>query len=208
MVGVAVPAQQPDSHITFSCIVSRRYNWVNRGFLKNRLIIHHMTQIDNKAGTEGIPTERKGGMPVKLKQDYSELPQKPIKLKEGIGGLAKPLVKPIEKTDSQAPARPAANTPQKRTAKKPRQAVTQWTLRGVSPVAREAAVSAAREAGMPLGAWLEKTISQAVIPAAKAEYSQQPMLEALADIQARLARLEHRLDWPSRLKEYLKTWLG
>ena len=163
-----------------------------------------MTEIDNKVG-EVMPSGHGEGMPVKLKKDYSVLPQRPIKLKAGIGGLAPPPRKSVEKKPVKTPDRPAPIPPQLRPAKKPRKPSTQWTLRDVSPGAQEAALQAAKERGIPLGQWIEEAISQALIPDDKPADSNQQVLDRLADLQARLESIENQPDWWERLKKFLQT---
>jgi hypothetical protein len=163
-----------------------------------------MTEIGNSIG-ENMSSGKGQGLPVKLKKDYTVLPQRPIKLKAGIGGLVEAPRKSDEKVAVKRPDEPAPIPPQMRPAKKPRKSATQWTLRGVSPRAREAAVAAAKEQGMPLGQWIDQAIFQTLAPAAKPQDSHQQLLDRLADIQARLERIERQPDWWERLKQFLKT---
>jgi len=163
-----------------------------------------MTEIDSKFG-EVMPSRHVGGLPVDLKRNYTELPQKPITLKTGIGGLAGPRRKrPVQATATK-PNKPAPVPPRLRPAKRPRKATTQWTLRGISPEAREVALQAAKQEGMPVGQWLDRVISQAVAPAPEPPDRLSRVLETLADIQARLDRIEQGPDWWLRLKQFLKT---
>jgi hypothetical protein len=162
-----------------------------------------MTEIDHKLG-QVMHSGRVEGMPVKLKKDYSVLPQRPIRLKAEIGGLVRPQ-RAADKSTAKDSDRPAPVPPEQRPAKKSRRSTTQWTLRGVSPEAREAALRAAKEQGIPLGQWMDQAIGKALAEAATSEDSQQQLLDRLADIQARLERIEHRPDWWERLKQFLKT---
>ena len=167
-----------------------------------------MTEHDNRVGKAEIRvghTENSSGKP---KQDYSDLPQKPIKLKEGIGGLAGPRVDSDEKVENHISANPRLKSNKPRVSKQPGNTATRWTLQGVSAAARKAATEAAKREGLPLGEWLEKAIFTVITPAAKTQNPQQPQLDALTDIQVRLERLEHRAGWLSRLKHSLKTWFG
>ena len=142
---------------------------------------------------------------MKLKRNYAELPQKPIKLKADIGGLASPPRKVLDEIVEHKTTRPKPIPPQMRPAKKPHTSTGQWTLRGVSVEAREAAKEAAKAQGIPLGEWLERAIDQALAPPATTQEPQREVLEALSDIQDRLEQLEQDRDWWGRLKQFLKT---
>jgi hypothetical protein len=167
-----------------------------------------MAEVDLNS-EEMIPAERAAAVPVKHSKDYSDLPQKTIKLKQGIGGLAGPLADSADTPLAAGDGKPVARTPTQRyPVKKPRKSATQWTLRGISTPAREAALNAAKEQGIPVGRWLERAIFQALAPTTKSENAQTQVLEVLADIQARLERIEQGPAWLVRLKQYLKTWWG
>ena len=108
-----------------------------------------MTEIDNELG-EYITSGHSDGLPGKLTRKYSELPQRPIKLKADIGGLAGPRRKSVDKAETVKPSTKNPLPPQLRQAKKPRKPpTTQWTLKGVSPGTRDAAVQAAKAQGQP-----------------------------------------------------------
>jgi hypothetical protein len=162
-----------------------------------------MTEIDNKVG-QVMHSGRVEGMPCKLKKDYSVLPQRPIKLKAEIGGLVRPP-RATNKSKAEGLDKLVPVPPEQRPAKKPRKSTTQWTLRGVSPERREAALRAAKEQGIPLGLWMDQAIGKALAEADTAQDTQQQLLDRLADIQARLERIEHHPDWWERLKQFLKT---
>ncbi|MGD8932261.1 MAG: hypothetical protein PVI52_06815 [Chromatiales bacterium] len=163
-----------------------------------------MTEIGNSIGKD-MSSGQGRGLPVKLKKDYSVLPQRPIKLKAGIGGLVEPPHNSIDNDSVKRPDKPAPIPPQLRPAKKPRKSTTQWTLRGVSPGAREAAVAAAKERGIPVGEWIDEAIFLALTPADKPSDPNQQVFDRLENIQARLERIERQPVWWERLVQFLKT---
>ena len=163
-----------------------------------------MTEIDNELG-EYITSGHSDGLPAKLTRKYSELPQRPIKLKADIGGLAGPRRRAVEKAEAATPSTPGPVPPQLRPAKKPRKTTTRWTLKGISPATREAAVQAAKTQGIPVAHWVETAIRQVLTPEANPADSQQRVVDALMDIQARLERIERHPTWLERLKDFLKT---
>ncbi len=140
----------------------------------------------------------------KSKQDYSELPQKPITLKEGIGGLAGPVGK--NSSDAEFLSPPVPKQKKNISVKKKRAAASQWTLRGVSITAREAATMAARDEGLKLNEWLERAIYQAVSASSKQGDADKQVLDTLADIRNRLERIEQRHGFLNRFWLYIKSW--
>jgi len=142
-------------------------------------------------------------------QDYSELPQKPITLKKGIGGLAGPARKivrsPLSGSLPSKPARPK----KKPVVRKKTSVGGQWTLSGISKSARDTATIAAREEGVKVGEWLERLIRQETVTKPSAEgVDQQFLLDALDDIRQRLNRIEQQRGLVARLLERIKNWSG
>jgi predicted HicB family RNase H-like nuclease len=163
-----------------------------------------MTEIDNELG-EYITSGHSDGLPDKLTRKYSELPQRPIRLKADIGGLAGPGRKSVDKAETAKPSIQNPLPPQLRPAKKPRKPTTQWTLKGISPGTRDAAVQAAKTQGIPVGQWVDQAIRQSLTAGTNPSDSQQQVLDALGDIQARLERIERFPTWWERLKDFLRT---
>ncbi len=137
-------------------------------------------------------------------KDYTQLPQKPIRLKPRIANE-----KPSGTTRSGPPAeilRENVTMKQRRPVKKKsRSAADQWTLRGVSPETREAVALAAREDGMTIGAWVDEVLQEVLsadpFETAHAETNQE-IMERLEDIRARLETLEERKNLWEQLKAY------
>ena len=144
----------------------------------------------------------------KPKQDYSELPQKPIALKKGIGGLVEPGGRKSQLSDTDLSATPVPKQKKKIAVKRRGAETEQWTLRGVSKTAREAATNVAREEGLKLNEWLERAIYQAISASPSHSEPEKPIMDALEDIRDRLERIEQQRGLLARIWEYLKTWAG
>ncbi len=141
----------------------------------------------------------------KPKQDYSELTQKPITLKKGIGGLVRPGERKRQPADAESTASVVSVQKKKTLSRKPHTTTTvQWTLRGVSATAKEVAVNAAREEGLKLNEWLERAIYQAVSASPEHREPDQPLQDALDDIRVRLERIELQSGFFYRIWERLK----
>lgn len=141
----------------------------------------------------------------KPKPDYSDTPQKPITLKKDIGGLVGPAGEKEKPVETKAAPQPAASQKKKVTVKKKSVATGQWTIRGVSTTAKEAAIQAAREEGLKLNEWLERAIHQAVSAAPEQQESDKPVQDALDDIRIRLERIELQSGFLYRIWEHLKA---
>jgi hypothetical protein len=166
-----------------------------------------MVETDKNDGANERPAAKAAKAVVRPKQDYSELPQKPITLKKGIGGLAAPVktnVESAEKPLAASTAKPKKRVP----AKRKRAAKDHWILRGVSISARDVATKAARAEGVKLGEWLDQLILRTTTAPAQSGETQQQVLEALQDIQNRLERIEYQRGFLSRLWEQLKSRSG
>lgn len=108
---------------------------------------------------------------VPVERDYSQKPQKPIKLKPSIAherpnaiswrsSPAEILNEPPAKAVSAPPLTPPrAPNPPPATKPTPPEAAP-WTLRGVSQEVREEVIRAAREDGMPVGEWIDDVLRQ------------------------------------------------
>jgi hypothetical protein len=167
-----------------------------------------MSEVGNKV-SETVSISARGTPPIRLKQNYSVLPQKSITLKDNIGGLAGPRNKLVEEPVRRGVKKPGSEAATSRNKNKPDKSNHQWTLRGVSSSTRDAAVKAAKQQGIPLGLWVEQAISQALDSSiSKQTARDQQILERLADIQASLVRIQETPDWLLRLKLYLKAWWG
>ena len=157
-------------------------------------------------------TDSKQTPDLKSKPDYSDLPQKPITLKKGIGGLARPLGRQRGREEKQIPIPTPIPTPEKQPAVKKSTATTggQWTLRGVSPEAREIAMKTAREEGVKLHEWIEQAIYHAASPAPENQISTQEnqndrvIMEAFQEIRERLERIEEQSGFVYRFWQRLK----
>jgi hypothetical protein len=130
-------------------------------------------------------------------QDYSSLPQKPIMLKSDVS--LPPALK--RSTGKSRPATQVTPKPVKKAKRKPPSQVPKL-LDGVSEQAREAATSAAAEAGMDLTTWLEKLILNSQYPAEERnETGYDEILLSLQLIEQRLERLENQRGFWSRFWE-------
>lgn len=138
-----------------------------------------------------------------VNDEYSQRPQKPIRLKPGIS-----QEKPSEVTRRGPPAEILATATPKKPVRRPRASGTQWTLRGISPEVREAITQAAKEDGVTTGTWVDQALREAWAeePAEMREdlTDLTPVLEALEDIRQRLEALEQRRG----LFACLASWLG
>lgn len=167
-----------------------------------------MVETDENDGVNEMPVTKTAKAVVRHTQDYSELPQKPITLKEGIGGLAAPA-KTNPGSAAEKPLAASAAKPKKRVpATRKRAAGDQWILRGVSKTARDAAAKAAKAEGIKLGEWLDQTILRTTTAPAQGEEAQQQVLQTLRDMQNRLERIEYHRGFLSRLWEQLKSRSG
>lgn len=137
--------------------------------------------------------------PKQPRKDYSVLPQKPITLKREIStspSLKGSTHKPKRKAGSKPASVPKPKSPKPKT--KRASTANQWTLRGVSKAARDAASAAAQSEGIELGRWLERVILEHVAPnkAEQPDKADEALLESLQSIDERLDRLEnHRGFW-------------
>lgn len=149
--------------------------------------------------------ETRGPNGPKSQADYSDLPQKPIKLKEGIGGLVGPGAKKPEPVSEENVTTKAvkAGPPKHQPSE-----TTQWTIRGISKLAREAATSAAKQEGIKLNEWLERAIHLYLSSHAMPEQQDTQVREALDDIRQRLERIERQSGFLYRIWQRMKTWLG
>jgi hypothetical protein len=137
----------------------------------------------------------------KPKPNYADLPQRPITLKKSIGGLARPKARSAAIVQNKA-APPSPAPSKKPVSQKKSVSGGQWTLRGVSPDARELAVKLARDEGVKLHEWIEQAIYRAASPAPEPISEPEPVveistddaatLEALQDIRERLVRIEEQ----------------
>lgn len=121
-------------------------------------------------------------------QDYSSLPQKPIKLKADVNlpsALKRDSAKPRPKKRSQPPIA------KKKRVRKKSPEKTPPLLNGLSQQARESALAAAEREGVTIEAWLERRIlEETAAPPAVVMPDMQPLLDALDEIRQRLERLE------------------
>ncbi|MEJ2460190.1 MAG: hypothetical protein P8098_00985 [Candidatus Thiodiazotropha sp.] len=145
------------------------------------------------------PTKRKASTPrqppKELPQDYSSLPQKPIKLKSDVS-LPPVLKRSADKQQTTKSSTPSPTKPKKR---KPTQRPTK-VLADLSPQAREIVIAAAAEQKMEPITWLEQLIMES-------QQHEAPVIEtdtianSLQMIEQRLARLEDQRGFWSRFWE-------
>jgi len=152
--------------------------------------------------------DTRDGFGPKPQQDYSDLPQKPITLKNGIGGLAGPVSAKVDSTEHHQTASPKATPPKTPSVAKSHRATGQWTIRGISKTAREAATQAARDEGLKVSEWLERAIHQSLTPPAKSFEGEASVMQALDEIRSRLERIEQQNGFLYRIWQRIKTWLG
>ena len=151
--------------------------------------------------------ESKQPSETKPKTDYSELPQKPITLKKGIGGLAGPVGNKTQ-THTNDALTTAVVKQKKRAAVKKSSQTAQWTLRNFSKTAKDAAMEAANKEGVKLNEWLERAIYQALSASSGQKESDTPVREALEDIRVRLERIELQSGFLYRIWQSMKQWFA
>lgn len=139
---------------------------------------------------------------VKPKRDYSSLPQRPIKLKQGVDlpdalkqEPAKPKARPAPKRKAKKAERipTPKKKPRQNNQSKERPAVAKWTINDLSDEAKRIATQAAAEEGISPNEWLERLIRQSI---ETPQQSQEPpasgdnLSAALHSIDQRLVHLE------------------
>ena len=157
----------------------------------------------NSSTAEQAPTPKRP--PKSPAHDYSALPQKPIKLKQGVD--LPPALKGSE-NKQRAPAKrttpPVAK--KKRARKSPTK--TEQPQSSLSSQALELAAAAAKEEGLSVDAWIEKLIiERSQTPTAEAPSEMASIREALAQINERLWRLESRKGfWRRFWEQYVEPY--
>ena len=133
--------------------------------------------------------------PRELPQDYSSLPQKPIKLKSEV---TLPPVLKRAKGEQAAPRTPEKSRPATaKRAKRPPTPAAARVLEGLSAQAKEAATAAAAKEGLELTVWLERLIM------AHAQHQDQDHTRTLANIDKSLETIDERL---GRLEDQRGFW--
>ncbi len=140
--------------------------------------------------------------------DYSELPQKPITLKKDIGGLVRPAGEEVPTAEHESSTPAVARQKKTASTRKKSSANGQWTLRGISSTAREAATQAARQEGLKLSEWMERAIYQSIATSPSQQEPTQPVIEALEDIRSRLERIELQSGFFYRIWQRIKQSMG
>jgi hypothetical protein len=129
--------------------------------------------------------------PRQSRKDYSVLPQKPITLKHEI--KTPPALK--KSTHKRKAGTKPKSTPKPKVAKASGPSpADQWTLRGISQEAREAASAAAEREGLEVGKWIERQILERAEPENTQQFVKldEALLESLQSIDERLDRLENQ----------------
>jgi hypothetical protein len=136
--------------------------------------------------------------PKELPQDYSSLPQKPIKLKSDV--TLPPALK--QNPGKSATAKQAIPKPARKAKRKPSTQAPKKTLDGVSPQVREIALAAAAEQGLELTDWLEQLIlNSQQAPEMQKQTGHGEIMQSLQMIERRLQRIEHQRGFWSRFWE-------
>ncbi len=150
---------------------------------------------ENRDGTE------EPGVLVPMDHDYSQRPQKPIRLKPGIAQEPPGPATRRSPAESVEPAPPSGNGAQSASAQKARKArgpagSSSWAIKGVSSQTRRLAENAAARAGMPLSEWLDMAIKQAaagpVVPRSADTGHGEIVIHALKEINERVRVLEQK----------------
>ena len=140
------------------------------------------------------PTRRKGSAPKAPSQDYSSLPQKPIKLKDEV------TLPPALKREAGKQTAPKAAIPKpKKRRNKPSVRKSPSVLDGLSVEARELVSQAAERTGMDPLAWLEQVIRNSPMsnrPEHATDSSE--LMQMLHRIDQRLEKLEDQRGFWSR----------
>jgi hypothetical protein len=166
--------------------------------------------------TPDSPQGSEGSKPKRPTRDYSDVPQRPIKLKNDIGGLVLPRPKASAPAAKKSKVKAKPRTARTRT-KKAAEAKVKPALQGISDVALEAAANAAREEGMPLDRWVEQAILHALVESETQEPPEPPepiviespdmklLNQRLQEITRHLERIEKQKGFWTQLWERLIT---
>jgi hypothetical protein len=142
--------------------------------------------------------------PKEPRQDYSALPQKPIKLKHDVE-----LSPALQKRKSEQHASKGNTSPVAK--KKPAKRVTARTsqpLNGISHRAREFALESAEREGISVTTWLERVIlDRAKEPNRETPLETDTILQTLKEINQRLNRLENQKGfWRRFWEQYIEPY--
>jgi hypothetical protein len=155
-------------------------------------------QADKPAKRKASSTKQP---PKALPQDYSSLPQKPIKLKQDVS-LPPVLKGNTSKKRAAKPSPPSATRPKKR---KPTQRPNK-VLEDLSPQAREIAITAAAEQGVEPIDWLEQLILEHPQNEATTNTTD-TIVNSLQMIEQRLARIEdQRGFWSHFWEQFIEPY--
>jgi hypothetical protein len=139
-------------------------------------------------------------------QDYSSIPQKPIKLKAGVD-----LPPVLKRSGAKAPsAKKEASPPiaKKKKPRKPRTKPSPPETEAFSEQTWALASSAAKDAGLCVTEWIEKTIiekTQSPAPASASDL--EAIHQALQQISERLGQLENRKGfWRRFWEQYVEPY--
>ncbi len=130
-----------------------------------------------------IPSEDKETMadedlPVPVKSDYTQKPQKPITLKPGIAEERLNAVswnRPPGEILANAPAQDIAPPPAEEA---PVTTTVEWTLHDVSAETRDEAIECARLEGIPVGEWVDRVLRDVLFEPVPEEASDEEYQEA------------------------------
>jgi hypothetical protein len=151
--------------------------------------------------------------PKRPTRDYSNLPQRPITLKQA------GKKKSISKQSKSAVTTKSSHTPAKKAAKKTtrqtkEQSTDQWLLQGITQSTRELAQQEAMIHGLTLEAWLEQLILNHPPPQINEQgenrddehlkYNLEQIIESLGAIEQRLERIEEQRGFWSRFWDLVK----
>jgi hypothetical protein len=173
----------------------------------------------SRARSEGAEEEV---VSVPVERDYSQKPQKPIKLKPSIAherpnaiSWASSPGEILSAPPPEAVAAPPPTPPRKTSpppAKQPtRPEAPQWTLHGVSQEVRDEVIRAAREDGMSVGEWLDDVLRQVLLESeveAQPELEPEPELELEPEPEPEVRAEAIPQETPARLPEQDETSKG
>jgi len=155
-----------------------------------------MAKITRKKTTKAAATRRQKFKP----SDYSSVGQNPIKLKKSLSA-------DWDIDESRSLGRPRSrkvSTRKKPAVQSPPARDSQWTVRGVSAKSKLRAKKAAKEAGMPLGQWLDEAVSRQTEAHSAPDTDQRGYTHHLLEqVERRLAALERKKSFWDRLAEFV-----
>ncbi|PVV16681.1 MAG: hypothetical protein B6D77_00670 [gamma proteobacterium symbiont of Ctena orbiculata] len=161
----------------------------------------HMADKRSRDRSHSIPKKP----PKRPSRDYTNLPQRPITLKQAEKKKSLNMKKKSDSKTKQATAPKKKAVPKKAIPRVKKQAPNQWLLKGISEEAKQYALNEANRQGVTIGEWIEQLIFDSQEPAASEqdEPAETYIAEEQDEITGALYAIEQRLD---RIEDQRGFW--